>query len=159
MMPSLCKQRVDEHGTRWSLGRYGSEPDAGRHAAWLWRKRGGRRGGEGGGGAHGEAAVVDLGHEARLLLLGRHVGVPLEGVIQVEADPVGKLLRDSVEGRHVAGLASLHVMRGAVEPDLRPPLKEANAKDDLPLRSVGQSVPLLRRARRRDRVEGRPRET
>merc|ERR1712166_277639 len=49
-----------------------------------------------------------------------------------------------------------HYMKGAIEPDLRPPLKEANAKDDLPLRSVGQSVPLLGRARRGDCVEGRP---
>merc|ERR1719311_473528 len=87
---------------------------------------------------HGEAAVVDLGDEQRLLLLGRQANVPLERVVQVEADPVGKLLRGRVEGRKVAGLASLHVVRGAVEPDLRPPLKEANAKDNLPLGNVGK---------------------
>ena len=58
-MPSLRKQRADERGTGWALGRDSSGPHEGGQACGVGR----------GCGAHGEAAVVDLGDEQRLLLL------------------------------------------------------------------------------------------
>mmetsp|Transcript_24222 Transcript_24222/g.80515 ORF Transcript_24222/g.80515 Transcript_24222/m.80515 type:complete len:303 (-) Transcript_24222:42-950(-) len=107
---------------------------------------------------HREAAVVELGEEALLLLLRGRALAPLEGVVQVEANPVRQLVGRRVEVGHVAGLAALHVVRRAVHPDLRPPLQEADPEDDLPLCGVWELVPLLGRAGRRDGVERGPRE-
>eukprot|EP00324_Dicrateria_rotunda_P002276 CAMPEP_0206160968 /NCGR_PEP_ID=MMETSP1474-20131121/7252_1 /ASSEMBLY_ACC=CAM_ASM_001110 /TAXON_ID=97495 /ORGANISM="Imantonia sp., Strain RCC918" /LENGTH=319 /DNA_ID=CAMNT_0053562617 /DNA_START=146 /DNA_END=1105 /DNA_ORIENTATION=- len=132
-------------------------PGVGRDDALEQRHRAGDRllGEEGHDAEHREAAVVDLGDKALLLLLRREVARPLERVVEVEADPVGQLIRGGVEVGEAAGLAALHVVRLAVEPQLRPPLEEADAKDDLPLGGVGQRVPLLgRRARGGDVGEG-----
>ena len=63
----------------------------------------------------------------RLLLLVRRGEFhrKLEGVPQVEANPVGQLFRRRIKRRHVAGLATLHVVRRAIDAADHTPRRQA----------------------------------
>mmetsp|Transcript_18581 Transcript_18581/g.44524 ORF Transcript_18581/g.44524 Transcript_18581/m.44524 type:complete len:233 (-) Transcript_18581:112-810(-) len=93
-----------------------------------------------------QAAVVELSKQTCGFRLLGHTLRPLEGIVEVESNPVRQQVWLGVEIGEVARLAALHVVRGAVHTNLRPPLQKADGEENLELSSVRQSIPLFRRA-------------
>ena len=90
----------------------------------------------------GQPAIVELLDQTGGLRFFGLVLVEAEGIVETsDWDRVWDQLLGLVEAGELPGLATTHVVRTSC---LGKPLEEANEEDDLPLGSVGESIPLLR---------------
>mmetsp|Transcript_25134 Transcript_25134/g.54293 ORF Transcript_25134/g.54293 Transcript_25134/m.54293 type:complete len:302 (-) Transcript_25134:53-958(-) len=93
---------------------------------------------------HGQPTVVDLGNEALLLALRRHLRGEAKRIKQVERHRVWEL---ALERREVARLAATDIVLLAIHlkhcTGLRPHLEEADEAEDLELGRGGERVPLV----------------
>ena len=90
----------------------------------------------------GQSAIVELLHQTGGLGLLGLVLVEAEGIVETsDWDRVWDQLLGLVKAGELPGLATTHVVGTSC---LGKPLEEANEEDDLPLGSVGESIPLLR---------------
>ena len=92
----------------------------------------------------GQSAIVELLDQTGGLGFFGFVLVEAEGVVETsDWDRVWDQLLGLVKAGELAGLATTHVVGTSC---LGKPLEEANEEDYLPLGSVWESIPLLRRA-------------
>ena len=94
---------------------------------------------------HSKTSVVDFDLKSSGLGFLTLVLAESERIVKVEWDRVGKAIRTRGEVRVVTWLSSLHVMGVLRSTEFTPEFQESNEGENLPLGTVANGIPKLRR--------------